>query len=90
MAWILGAALAVLALDRLALWAESRGWLYWRRRKASTGSLGSALLEVQQMVEPGQRYVAEAREERPAEADEQGDPPAPDESDRRAPTAKLP
>ena len=26
-------ALAVLALDRLGLWAESRGWIYWRRRK---------------------------------------------------------
>ncbi|MEJ2578222.1 MAG: hypothetical protein P8Z68_03895 [Kineosporiaceae bacterium] len=29
--WVLGIVVAVLAVDRLALWAEGRGWIYWRR-----------------------------------------------------------
>jgi hypothetical protein len=37
--------------------------------------VGSALLEVQKLIEPGQRHVAEAREEEPSGAEEAGDPP---------------
>jgi len=25
----------LVAFDQLALWAERRGWIYWRRRKSS-------------------------------------------------------
>lgn len=68
-AWLTGIALGVLLLDRFALRAEARGWIYWRRRKAAPGALGGALLEVQKILEPGQAHVAEAREERPGEAE---------------------
>lgn len=70
-----GLVLALILVDRLLLAAEARGWIYWRRRKASTGTVGSALLEVQKLIEPGQRHVAEAREEEPSGAEEAGDPP---------------
>lgn len=72
---VAGLVLALILVDRLLLAAEARGWIYWRRRKASTGTFGGALLEVQKLVEPGQRHVAEAREERPAAPDDEGDPP---------------
>ena len=70
-------ALLLVALDRLALWMEGRGWLYYRRRKASASALGNAFLEVQALVEPGQRLVLEARREDRVEDHESGDPPDP-------------
>lgn len=31
--WIIGIVVALFGLDRLFLWMEARGWLYWRRVK---------------------------------------------------------
>ena len=66
-----------LVLDRLLLRAEERGWFYWRRRKGSHGMAASALLEVQQQLEPSKKHVLEVRRERSPEAGEEGDPPTP-------------
>jgi hypothetical protein len=75
--WLaVGAAAALLALDRLLLWMESRGWIYWRRTKKQTGAhLGDAFLEIQAMVQPGMRHVVEERRAEGHEEDESGDPP---------------
>ena len=79
--WIWIFALVVMALfllDRLALWMESRGWLYWRKTKKRTGaSLGTALLEAQALIEPEKRHAVEALKEQDADVDAQGDPPQP-------------
>lgn len=71
------AAAALLALDRLALWMEGRGWIYYRRRKPSSSSLGNAFLEVQALLEPNKRTLLEVRRDARAEEDESGDPPEP-------------
>jgi len=68
-------ALAGVAADRLLLRAEERGWIYYRRRRASPGSAASAALEVQKILEPRTRHVlAVQRDVRPIE-DDAGDPP---------------
>ncbi|HEX8154661.1 MAG TPA: hypothetical protein VF698_16125 [Thermoanaerobaculia bacterium] len=54
---------ALVAIDRLALAAEERGWIYWRRRKASPGTRSAAMLEMQSLLEPGKRHVIEAKAE---------------------------
>lgn len=72
---LVGATLLLFALDRLALAAERRGWVYYRARKANPASLGSAMLEVQSLLEPGAREVVDARSEAPGEAEAKGDPP---------------
>jgi hypothetical protein len=79
-----GAALLLFVLDRLALAAERRGWIYYRARKANPASLGSAMLEVQSLLEPGVREVVEARSEAPGEAEAKGDPPPEPASGRGA------
>lgn len=77
----LGAGLAVLAVlfvaDRLLLKAEERGWIYWRRRKGSPGSVGSAALQVHQIIEPSKKYVLQIEEDQQPEAARGGDPPEP-------------
>jgi hypothetical protein len=59
-------ALAILAglygLDRLALWAERRGWLYWRKMKPTGNALGAMTLELQRIFESGKAtHVLEAQ-----------------------------
>jgi hypothetical protein len=71
------AILALFALDRLALWMESRGWIYYRRRKPQSSALGNAFLQVQALIEPDTKHLLEARQEDVCEADESGDPPDP-------------
>ena len=72
---VLAAAAVLYGLHRLALWAEDRGWIYYLRRKPTTSSLGNAFLEVQSLIEPEKKQLAEARKAESVEEDDQGDPP---------------
>ena len=72
---LLAIAAALYLLHRLALWMEERGWICYRRRRGSSGALGDAFLEVQSLVDPGQKAVLEARRQVADEAGEAGDPP---------------
>ncbi len=64
-----GVLAALYGLDRLGLWLESRGWLYYRRRKP-TSSPASAWVGLHQLIEPGVRYAREVRDEKAAEGEE--------------------
>lgn len=71
---VAGIVAALWAIDRLALAAEARGWIYWRRRQASLGTRAGAMLEIQALLEPGRRHVIEARQSEEAmDGDEVGD-----------------
>lgn len=80
---LLALVVLLLLLDRLARRLEDRGWIYYRRRRGSSGALGDAFLEVQSLVEPAQRAVLEARREVVDEAPEPGEPPEAGEGARR-------
>ena len=75
MRWAIGivAVLALLVvLDRLAVWAESRGWLYWRHRAPATTPGGSGILaDLIQAFQPAQRHVVEERDRQRLTADQQ-------------------
>jgi hypothetical protein len=62
-------------LHRLAVWAEARGWIYYREKRGSSGALANAFLEVQSMFEPSARAALEVRVKDDHESDESGDPP---------------
>jgi hypothetical protein len=64
---------AAFGLHRLALWMESRGWIYYRRR-GSSGSLGNAVLEVHAMLEPDRRHLVEVQQAEPTESAESAEP----------------
>ncbi|UGQ39399.1 DUF6191 domain-containing protein [Rhodococcus aetherivorans] len=50
---------AVLLLDRIGLWAERRGWVYWRRNRPPVHGSGAAGLfgEMQALFSPSHRHV---------------------------------
>lgn len=75
--WLLGLGLAVAGLyglHRLALWAESNGWIYYRTRHMPAGAAGLALLEVTSILQPQVEHVVEEMrsEQARAEQDESG------------------
>lgn len=59
------AVVAVLcAMDRAALWAERRGWIYWRKCKSSANALGAVTLGLQKIFESGKaKHVIEVQNE---------------------------
>jgi hypothetical protein len=73
--WGFAAVGCLYSLHSLALWAERRGWIYYLKRRGSSGALGSALLEVQAIIEPSKRYALEERRKDDSERPEPGDPP---------------
>jgi len=73
--WCAAGCAGLYALHRLALWAESRGWIYYMKKRAQGGSLGSAFLEVQSIVQPETRHVIEMRQDERAERDDEGGQP---------------
>jgi len=71
--WLLwtGVALAGLyGLHRLALWAESRGWIYYRTRHMPAGAGGLALLEVTSVLDPQVTHVIETTRAQQAQAEQ--------------------
>jgi hypothetical protein len=81
--WILvvvAAAVILFALDRLALWMEARGWIYWRRSKQNpSGAIGNAFREVQSILEPEKGRAAEQRLHEEPGKSQSGEPPVPGE-----------
>lgn len=73
--WIGGVVVTLFMIDRLALWAEERGWIYWRRKKAQTGALGSALMEMNVITNPSAQHVIDAKDAKKLEERENDDPP---------------
>lgn len=57
-------------LDRALLAAEERGWIYYRKRRASPGTASGAALEMQSLLEPGTRHVADVLREQIPRSDE--------------------
>ena len=73
----------LLAIDRAALWAETRGWIYWRRRKRVGGQVGAAVAaELGAILSPAERTRQEVilRTEQLPAPDEPGGAPKPPEN----------
>ncbi|NLE79838.1 MAG: hypothetical protein GX610_09695 [Rhodococcus sp.] len=70
MHWVVGlAVLLVVALvvDRTALWAERKGWIYWRKLSANYGSgVAGVFGEMQTLLSPSYRHTAEEVEAKKA------------------------
>ena len=79
--WVVGLGAVVWILDRFLLWAESRGWVYYRRSKPGRGASTYHLLEWASIFDPAQREVIEVRVKEEQAEDEAGDPLRPGRED---------
>jgi hypothetical protein len=81
--WVAAAAIVLVLLDKALLMMEARGWIYYRRKQPSRGSLGNAFLEIQSYLEPSKKALVEVMKEEKKEQAESGDPPEPGEKGAR-------
>ncbi|WP_420753781.1 DUF6191 domain-containing protein [Rhodococcus sp. O3] len=72
--WLAIAVLAGVILDRAALYAERRGWIYWRKRKppVNGGAVMGAFGEIQTLLSPSYRHVAEEQQRQRTSRHDQG------------------
>lgn len=50
--------------DKLCLWLEGNGWLYYKNHKPQSGLLGTALQELNAQLVPSQRHAVVAKQEK--------------------------
>lgn len=50
------------ALDQLALWAERRGWMYWRKSEGGRDAGGGVFGVMDNLFDPAKRHLLEERE----------------------------
>ena len=48
--------------DKICLWLERKGLLFYRHNKPEGGVIGSTLLELQNMVNPSTRHIIEIKD----------------------------
>jgi hypothetical protein len=58
--WVIGGLVVLYGLRRLALWAEGRGWIYYRTKRMPPGAGARAMMELSAIVEPEVEHVIEA------------------------------
>ena len=66
--WICFAVGVLYGLHTLFLWMETKGWLYYRSKRPSSGA--TSTLEAAAILDPSARAAVEARQERAGEEDE--------------------
>ncbi len=64
--------IALLALDRLFLWMERRGWIYWRKVKPKGGGIAAGLSAFHELIEPQVREIGEEQIARRIDAEKPG------------------
>ena len=71
-AWIGVAAAGLYALHRFLLYAEARGWIYYRKKRGSYGGLG-ATSNFLNMYDPSRKHLQEVVREGEWKRDEDDD-----------------
>jgi hypothetical protein len=82
--WIAGIAAGLFALDRLFLWMETKGWIYWRKVKRKGGGLGAGLMTMNNVFDPSGHHLTEAQQEQVQEDDGE-----PDDDTQRKPEDQV-
>ena len=65
----LGGLGALFGLDRLCLWLEGRGWLYYRKKRPTSSPAG-CWVAMHQLLEPGVKHVVQVGHQRRQQEDQ--------------------
>jgi hypothetical protein len=71
-AGLAGLTLLCLALDRLGVWAESKGWIYWRKRRSGS-AFGGVMSAFDVVGNPGVEHIIAAKDAKKLEEKDSGD-----------------
>ena len=76
--WSIAVAAALFLFDRLFLWMESRGWLYYRRTRSRGGASLYHFMQIHKIYNPEIQEVIEIKYGEEQQEDESGEPPVDD------------
>lgn len=62
--FILIVAIGLFFFDKLSLWLEEKGVVYYRKQKPSSSGIGNAIQELDQILNPKSQYIIEAKREK--------------------------
>ena len=71
---VAGFVVAAFLIDRVLLWMERRGWIFYRATRPDMRNVGPAFLEIQRIFEPGVKHVLEEKVQQREEEDDEGGP----------------
>ena len=71
--WMILVIVALPVVDRLLLAAEERGWIYYRKRSPSPGTVSAALFQLHAIFQPEKQHIVEKQREIKEDQDEDGD-----------------
>ena len=80
--WLAITVIALWAIDKLLLRAESRGWILYRRNKPRRGTLGNAFLEIHGLIEQGKKVIVQEAKKAKEDESFSGDPANPGRLDK--------
>lgn len=72
--WAIAVVAALALVDRVLLWMESKGWLYYRRTRGRGGGAIYHMMETHSTFDPGIEEVIEAKYHEEKSQDESGEP----------------
>ncbi|WP_068154326.1 DUF6191 domain-containing protein [Rhodococcus phenolicus] len=70
--WIALTVLIAVLADRAGLYAERRGWIYWRKRKPEGGGEFGEFGEFETLLSPSFRHIVEEQQRQRTSRHEQG------------------
>lgn len=76
--WGIGIVVVLVALDRVLLRCEARGWINYRRRGLSRGAAGYHALTLQSVFDPSARHVIDAAYRETVQHPDSGEAPGGD------------
>lgn len=74
--WIILSLATIVAIDQILLWAERRGWVYWRKTKGRRGGMGEVFSGVEASINPRAEYVQVAKRTKKRDDRSASDPPS--------------
>ncbi len=71
--WILlSVCFSLIVCHKALQWMEDRGWIYYLKKKATSGTTASAFLELHSLIEPNKKHVLKIEREEYEEQDGEG------------------
>jgi hypothetical protein len=78
---VAGFVAAAFLIDRVLLWMERRGWIFYRTMRPDPKNIGPAFLEIQGILQPGAKHVQEEKLQQRKQEDDEGGPDKAGEDD---------
>lgn len=68
--------IGIYLVDKICLWLEGKGWLYYRHEKPRGGVIGNSLLELHAILNPATHHIIQMKENQVSHKRSEADAPS--------------